>query len=87
MTYNLNMNGYNIENLQHSDSSSAASEAVNKRYVDEGLNEKLDTIPQADFNINNNEIINLAWPTKRENAVNKQYAELPQCLWEEQDAR
>lgn len=48
MTFNLNMNNYKILNLKDADSSSSSLDAINKKNVDEGLNEKLDAIPQAD---------------------------------------
>ena len=35
MSFNLNMNNYKIENLKDTDSSTSATEAVNKKYVDD----------------------------------------------------
>lgn len=38
-----------------------------------GLSTKLDATPEADFNVNNNQIMNLALPTANEGAASKKY--------------
>ena len=73
MVADLDMAGYKIARLKNGDASSDPSDVVNKRCVDTGLATKLNAIPQADFNINNNQIINLAPLMTRESAVTKQF--------------
>ena len=67
------MDGNAIINLKDADSSTPAENAVNKKYVDEGLRIKIDAIAQKDLNMNNNSITNLAPPIDTADAVNKNY--------------
>ena len=71
----LNMNGYDIKGLKDVNSSTPAENAVNKKYVDQGLRNKFNAIPQKDFNMNDNAIENLASPFNLKDVVNKNYVD------------
>ena len=59
METDLHMDGYKLVNVG---APAANTDTTNKQYVDTGLATKLDAIPQSDFNMNNNSIVNLAPP-------------------------
>lgn len=65
----LDMAGYKIIQLKNVDACSQPTDAINKQYADT----KVDAIPQANFNMNDNEIVNLATPTTFESTTNKQH--------------